>query len=197
MRLVLFLPLLLAACTSPESAPPMREDPPRPASAVETPVPESPPRPAFVIETFLRAAVGSPREPIDHADIVRLLGEPQRVDVATHPNVHDDAQTDTLRTFVYPGLAATAFSGTGSPARFLTRVEITDAAIDTPSGVRVGQSVASMIAQLGEPDFRFDSGAFGYEAYGLDPDATPPQLILIPDASGESVAEVHYAMYVG
>lgn len=185
MRLALFLLLPLCACT-PASPPPAD------ATSVEVSPSTAEPR-----ADFLRAAVGSSREAIDHADIRRLLGEPQRVDVETRPNQHVDGATDTLRTFVYPGLTATAFSGTASPNRFLTRIVITHAGIETPHDVRVGQPLEDVIARRGDPSSRRDDGSLAYEIPATEADPTPPYLVVVPDASGERVAEVHYLMYTG
>ncbi len=147
-----------------------------------------------VTDAFLRAAVGPDRDVIAHRDVLRLLGKPRRTTVETQPNRHVEGATDTLTTFIYPGLAVTVFSGSASPNRFMTDVHISSPAIQTPSGVQVGQRMDDVYRRLGDPSFEYDDGSLGYDLSEMD-DATAPQLVVIPDATGERVAAIRYAMF--
>ena len=156
-------------------------------------MPEIQPIPASAADAFLQAAVGPNSEHIDHADIRRLLGEPQRIDVVTHPNQHASEEINTLTTFVYSGITATALSASAVSNRFLTRVEITHSGIATPHGIRVGQLMKDVVTGREEPVSHHENGSLLYTL----PGEAAPHLVIIPDASGERVAEVHYAMYTG
>lgn len=181
MRFALLALLLVGACASPKpvtsQAPPPERAPDPPGAAA-----------------FLRAAL-DPDGTVAHADVRRLLGEPQRVRVQTQPNRHHPADTDTLTTFVYPGLTATVFSGTATTNRFLIDVEVTGRGIATPQGIAVGDALARVRSRLGDPD-RTAGDALHYDLSTADA-PTAPTLVVVPDASGRRVAAVRYLMYTG
>lgn len=180
MRTALALAVLFAAgCTGERPAPPA-EAPPEPSAPAEV-------RPGASLDRIL-----APRD--DDGPFLAALRAPRAREAAPVASAHVPGRVDTVRTYVYDGLAIEAYEVTGGPT-LVARVRLTSGGYGTGSGLALDEARADLEAVLGPP-----TGAEGprvtYETDG-DPAPTTVEVLYEPDADGvERAAEIVWAPYL-
>ena len=165
---------LLAGC-SPESGPPDTAPPPEagpPGS--ELPAADTAMAHPGIELTELLSQV-SERTPEGRLEVLDVLRPPTRITHRPVENRHDPSQTDTIHTYVYPGLRIEVYDVAASDTEIIQTIEVTSTDYRTASGLTIGDTRAEVRDALGAPA-REENGTLFYERPQSPQDPTPPML---------------------
>lgn len=150
------------------------------------------------------ATAGSPSLPAllsavdDHGaggtlPVLDRLPPPTEIRKRPVPNRHDPALTDTVVTFVHPGLELEVYRVTTSGKEILRSIEVTGEGYRTGEGVGPGSTRARVTRALGEPD-RVEGSRLVYRQREGEVDPTPTTLSI--RFRGDRVAAMTWSFYV-
>lgn len=107
----------------------------------------------------------------DQRPVVDALPEPEKIVTTELPDRDDSGKTDTVRTFLYPGLTLTVVQRAGSSDQRVAQLVVADGDYQTAEGLRVGSSLQALSDALGEAD-RLEGDEYVYQSQGKTPDVT-------------------------
>lgn len=147
-------------------------------------------RPAVPLTTILDEAYQ--RTDDGSLDILNRLGEPRRVEAEAIENRHAAGQVDTLRTYVFDGLAVEVYAVTGG-SELLQSVLVTGPGYETTDGLGVGRARAAVRDALGSP-MHIDGDTVTYDITSDSGDPTPVALSV--RYAADRVAAMQWIYYV-
>ena len=129
---------------------------------------------------------------LDTPALLARLDEPRRIETEAVENRHVPGQVDTLRTYVYDGLALTVYDVAGGGA-LLQEVRVTDEGYTTAGGLGVGSRREAIEAAYPN-SVGAEGGTVTYERAASPDDPTPETLRVRYD--GDRAAELVWSFYV-
>lgn len=120
------------------------------------------------------------------------LPEPRRVEAEPVENRHDPAQTDTIRTYHYGGVAVEVYT-VADGKELLQEIRVTERGYETAEGLGVGSTRDAVREALGNPT-RSGGDGLVYERADSPDDPTPTTLTI--RFEGDRVAALAWSYYV-